>query len=252
MTCRELLEIEHPHKVIEENFGGAIGCPSNYGYANDPDYCIGADEILCTKCWNREYRPKVTGTRMSNNSHVETETYMVDIESPTDEPHILDSGDRTEFESGAVRDMRVGKGRCDLLPLDVTARYIELYINQSSAAPIRPIINFQTSGDSRDLYDSIYLFTMRANGWNLNHSTMFLEVAKHFEEGAKKYGDDNWKKGIPTNVYIDSAVRHYLKFLRGDKDEPHDRAFCWNILCCIWTCIHKPELNVYRKLEKGE
>jgi hypothetical protein len=76
---------------------------------------------------------------------------------------------------------------------------------------------------------------------------MFLEVAKHFEEGAKKYGDDNWRKGIPARVYIDSAVRHYLKFLRGDTDEPHDRAFCWNILCCIWTCKHKPELNDYDK-----
>ena len=30
---------------------------------------------------------------------------------------ILDSGDRTQFSSGAVRDMKGGKGRCDLLPL---------------------------------------------------------------------------------------------------------------------------------------
>jgi hypothetical protein len=74
---------------------------------------------------------------------------------------------------------------------------------------------------------------------------MFLEVAIHFEEGAKKYGENNWQKGIPVHCYIDSAVRHYLKFLRGDKDEPHDRAFCWNILCAIWTCKHKPELNEY-------
>lgn len=29
---------------------------------------------------------------------------------------ILDSGDRTEFETGAVRDMHAGKGRFDLLP----------------------------------------------------------------------------------------------------------------------------------------
>lgn len=29
---------------------------------------------------------------------------------------ILDSGNRTEFESGAVRDIQEGKGRCDLLP----------------------------------------------------------------------------------------------------------------------------------------
>ena len=29
---------------------------------------------------------------------------------------IKDSGDRTEFSSGAVRDMHAGKGRFDLLP----------------------------------------------------------------------------------------------------------------------------------------
>ena len=40
---------------------------------------------------------------------------VVDISKP----HILDSGDRTQFESGAVRDMREGKGRCDLMPLEV-------------------------------------------------------------------------------------------------------------------------------------
>ena len=30
---------------------------------------------------------------------------------------IKDSGDRTEFESGAVRDSAEGKGRCDLVPI---------------------------------------------------------------------------------------------------------------------------------------
>ena len=65
--------------------------------------------------------------------------------------------------------------------------------------------------------------------------------------GALKYGENNWQKGIPTHCYVDSAVRHYLKFLRGDKDEPHDRAFIWNLLCCIWTCEHMPELNDYGK-----
>ena len=30
---------------------------------------------------------------------------------------IVDSGARRQFESGAVRDIQEGKGRCDLLPL---------------------------------------------------------------------------------------------------------------------------------------
>ena len=62
-----------------------------------------------------------------------------------------------------------------------------------------------------------------------------LDLAKHFEAGASKYGDNNWRKGIPINVFIDSAIRHFCKFMRGDTDEPHDIAFMWNVICCIWT-----------------
>jgi hypothetical protein len=82
---------------------------------------------------------------------------------------------------------------------------------------------------------------------------MFLEVAKHFEEGAKKYGENNWQKGIPAKCYIDSAVRHYLKWLRGDKDEPHDRAFVWNLMCCIWEVdYHKAGEESSRTNMNGE
>ena len=40
---------------------------------------------------------------------------------------IKDSGDRTMFESGAVRDMHEGKGRCDLLPMCVLLRLARHY-----------------------------------------------------------------------------------------------------------------------------
>lgn len=33
----------------------------------------------------------------------------------------------------------------------------------------------------------------------------------------------------------------------GNRDEPHDRAFAWNIICCIWTSKHIPELNSYKE-----
>ena len=120
------------------------------------------------------------------------------------------------------------------MPLDVVGDFL-------SNNTLRFIGAFQESGDVQDLKCALSVFDA------YEPYTMMLEVSKHFEEGAKKYGEHNWQKGIPTHCYIDSAVRHYLKWLRGDNDEPHDRAFCWNILCCIWTCIHKPELNDYAK-----
>lgn len=40
---------------------------------------------------------------------------------------ILDSGERTQFPSGAVRDMHAGKGRFDLLPMCVLTRLAKHY-----------------------------------------------------------------------------------------------------------------------------
>lgn len=161
---------------------------------------------------------------------------------------ILDSGNRREFDTGAVRDIQEGKGRCDLMPLDVVGAVLKTHFEDDYiGAVLTNIAFFQNKGDVDHLGEAIYNFLLNSkyNSW----SELFLEVAKHFEEGAKKYGENNWQKGIPTHCYIDSAVRHYLKWLRGDDDEPHDRAFCWNILCCLWTCEHHPELNDYAKKE---
>lgn len=160
---------------------------------------------------------------------------------------ILDSGDRTQFDTGAVRDMREGKGRCDLLPLDVAAMILEGAFN-AQKSPLYWVCEFQRTGDPVFLRTTLEMFLAHGNNFNLD-TTMLLEVAKHFEEGAQKYGENNWQKGIPVQCYIDSAVRHYLKWLRGDGDEPHDRAFCWNIMCAWWTCLHKPELNNYANKE---
>lgn len=145
---------------------------------------------------------------------------------------ILDSGKRREFQSGAVRDITENKGRCDLLPLDVIAD-IEVdtifeYIN-----------DYIRSGNYTNIESAIEMFSIEVFG---DINTAYLELAKHYEEGAKKYDERNWEKGIPLHCYIDSGVRHYLKYRRGDTDEPHARAFLWNMLGAIWTHKHLPEM----------
>ena len=231
MTCKEKFKLDHP------DWNGivyGIGCPNDYGYLDDErdkdGFCIRRD---CVSCWNREIpEEKVVNHEDIPQLNYEDRTKLVEaVESA-----IKDSGDRTEFSTGAVRDMHEGKGRCDLMPLDVVARICNNFT-------LMRIASFMKSGGQVDyLYDVLRFHTIFEDPY-----TMFLEVAKHFEDGAKKYGPDNWRKGIPVNCYIDSAVRHYLKHLRGDTDERHDRAFVWNILCCIWTVENKPELNNYKK-----
>ena len=155
---------------------------------------------------------------------------------------IQDSGNRREFETGAVRDIAEGKGRCDLLPLDVVADLLGDFI-------LKCIHSFMYTGDTHHIRVAINTFI------NMKYDDVFtaiLEVSKHYEEGCKKYGDRNWEKGIPLHCYIDSGVRHYLKWLRKDDDEPHDRAFIWNMLGLLWTLTHHPELNDLPYMHKDE
>jgi hypothetical protein len=150
---------------------------------------------------------------------------------------ILDSGARREFGTGAVRDIADGKGRCDLLPLMQVSQMIAMRL--AFPRPIRYINDYVRKGITEALYEAINSFA-EERGWDIYSSA--LEVSKQYEQGCQKYGDRNWEKGIPVHCYIDSGVRHYLKWRRGDKDEPHDRAFIWNMLGAIWTHENKPEL----------
>lgn len=157
---------------------------------------------------------------------------------------IKDSGQRREFESGAVRDIAEGKGRCDLLPLDV----VEVMVDCS---PLIYIHYYIDTGEVNHLYSAMNLFIDKSYDGNRAHAA--LEASKHFEDGARKYGERNWEKGIPIHCYIDSAVRHLLKYLRRDKDEDHARAYLWNIMCAIWTHENKPEcIDIEFRNQRGD
>ena len=103
---------------------------------------------------------------------------------------IKDSGERTEFSTGAVRDMHAGKGRMDLLPV-----------------------------------------------------TAIIELSKHCENGALKYGERNVDKGIPQHSLIVSGLRLLFKYLRGDNDENHLVAAAWNIMWALNQETEHPDLN---------
>ena len=189
---------------------------------------------------------------------------------------IKDSGERTEFSTGAVRDLRTGKGRMDLVPLDVAS----ILINFASEISYNTA---KTGENSKDLtYHYMNEFVYHGNEENLIlamyhmilHNDIFVKeyfstaesldvkiedfekvsarnvvanavliCSKHFENGTLKYGERNWEKGMEIHCYIDSAARHYVKMLAGFADEPHHLAALWNLMCAIWTYKNKPELN---------
>ena len=147
---------------------------------------------------------------------------------------LLDSGTRRTFATGAVRDVAEGKGRCDLLPLtDIGIIFHDDILTH--------IGSYIQTGASESIKKAIELFIEKR--YKNDFYTAILEVAIHFEDGAKKYADRNWEKGMPLHCFIDSGVRHYLKFMRGDSDEPHDRAFLWNLLCALWMFRNRPDQN---------
>ncbi len=273
MTLREKYRLDHPNEARSED-SYPLYCPSKYGYADEPEWCRdpkrGTPTTRCNDCWDREIPEEPKADKKTIYAHMGfSEEQAEAIEEmnegkktpndvrevfglpriENDKPHILDSGARREFGTGAVRDIQEGKGRCDLLPLDVVA---VIYAEESEVISwiFDEIHAFKQDGGVGHLFGVINYFR-KLNWWDCCE-TMLLEVSIHFEEGAKKYGENNWQKGIPVHCYIDSAVRHYLKFMRGAKDEPHDRAFCWNIMCAIWTCKHKPELNDYAQRDTSE
>lgn len=60
-------------------------------------------------------------------------------------------------------------------------------------------------------------------------------LARHYENGAEKYGDWNWSKGQPLMRYFDSCLRHINKHLDGSQDEDHLAAAAWNLFSIIHT-----------------
>lgn len=147
---------------------------------------------------------------------------------------LQDSGARRQFSSGAVRDISSGKGRMDLIDIGCAS----LLLNGD------PVLDKVDSFVlTKDPYDLILAMQVFISGHYPCTPTAIIEVSKQFEDGAAKYMENNWKRGIDLHCYIDSALRHYMKFLRGDKDEDHARAFLWNLMCGRWTLLNRPELD---------
>lgn len=188
MTCIEKLKADNPgldDSAISEIL--EYECPHDYGYVKKNPRCGKKDYSCKDDCWMREIDISNKKTVLTDvASVIEDEGFSHVINTPV----IKDSGDRTEFASGAVRDMHEGKGRMDLLP------------------------------------------------W-----AAIMEVSKHCENGAKKYGEHNVDKGIPTSSLCDSGARHLAKYLDGWDDEPHLIAAAWNLLWAIQMKIKHKDLD---------
>lgn len=62
-------------------------------------------------------------------------------------------------------------------------------------------------------------------------------LVRHYMNGLKKYGRDNWKKlSLPEDIkrYEQSMYRHLMQYLAGFHDEDHLAAVAWNAMCLMY------------------
>lgn len=82
------------------------------------------------------------------------------------------------------------------------------------------------SGMQRDVQDDKTLYSLAFDG------PMLERYAVHLTKGAKKYEARNWMKARGEEElerFKESAIRHFIQWLRGDTDEDHAAAVFFNI-----------------------
>lgn len=152
-------------------------------------------------------------------------------------------GKPDQFAGGAVRYTKNGKGRLDLVPNNVCENILRkawesFYANEGTMSTSKSdILKAAMSGayggamfEDVIMFMTIFLYcdaeisTDDAGEETYDcpdfdtfiraYSEMVLDVSHHYEDGAEKYGVDNWKKGIPVvggergGNFTDSMLRH--------------------------------------------
>ncbi len=92
------------------------------------------------------------------------------------------------------------------------------------------------SGDRRTFETGSVRDVRKGKGrYDLISPIALKRLAKHYENGAAKYGDRNWEKGQPLSSYMDSLIRHAYAYMAGDRSEDHAAAIAWNAFAVMHT-----------------
>jgi hypothetical protein len=157
---------------------------------------------------------------------------------------VLGIGDIDSDQRGTGARFNSGKIPFDLVPLKIVAEEILRRRPDSVDAKALFFIGlFQVSHDPDYLFMAID--ELGIDGW--------LECARVFEYGKKKYAAWNWAKGMPWSVPLACAARHLLQMMgeggyaAEDDDfeskQPHrGHVFC-NIVMLLTYVKHFPEGN---------
>lgn len=68
-------------------------------------------------------------------------------------------------------------------------------------------------------------------------------LAETYAEGAVKYGDFNWEKGMPIFDLLNHVIPHVYKYLSGDRSEDHLAHAAWGLFAAMHSEELWPHLN---------
>jgi hypothetical protein len=75
-------------------------------------------------------------------------------------------------------------------------------------------------------------------------------LAATYAEGAAKYGDHNWRKGMPFSDTLNHLMRHIDLFRSGDASEDHLAHAAWGLFALMDYQETKPEMDDRYSLAK--
>ena len=69
--------------------------------------------------------------------------------------------------------------------------------------------------------------------FDLVSASALRRLACHMAQGAKKYGDNNWRLGQPMTRFEASMLRHAFDYMAGDRTEDHLSALLFNAMAIM-------------------
>ena len=225
-----------------------------------------------------------TGTKDSTDSEKRMDPNKGESKMENNNTYLkTDTSKLEDFGTGAKREDKTGKGRYDLIPGDIMSdfedfawtEYFKNGTTTCSPTDVSKSAYFDDWTNVELYYDFIFnvvsLFFVPSadreeceddngeisyeitwDGFRAGLYAMRNALAKHYEEGAKIHGIDNWKKGLPVygsqqgGCFLDSMRRHTDQALQGKVDEPHATAAIWNAIGAIWTLKHRKHSAMYQ------
>src|SRR3990167_2433481 len=89
--------------------------------------------------------------------------------------------------------------------------------------------------------------------YDLISSFALQRLAIIYEKGALKYSENNWRKGMPWSLPLNSCLRHINQWRQGLKDEDHLAQAAWQLFALMEyekTCKELDDRNNHKKKDR--